>query len=159
MIRKEAWPFYRTISGVRLCWELEEPKGPKGPKHQSTSKVADPRAREGKRWYAFGHLARTGPPGGGPWILPHWWEGLGTRYPKGATDRATSPRPQRASVVTLVKINRGPPWSLTVPGPQGDGPRHHGHHVEGRGMHFLMGVPDRAPAARFRVPSQGPFLS
>ena len=25
---KEAWPFYRTISGVRLCWELEEPKGP-----------------------------------------------------------------------------------------------------------------------------------
>jgi len=29
-IRKEAWPFYRTIAGVRLCWELEEPKGPKG---------------------------------------------------------------------------------------------------------------------------------
>jgi len=30
VIRKEAWPFYRTISGVRLCWELEKPKGPKG---------------------------------------------------------------------------------------------------------------------------------
>ena len=30
VIRKEAWPFYRTISGVRLCWELEQPKGPKG---------------------------------------------------------------------------------------------------------------------------------
>ena len=30
MIRKEAWPFYRTISGVRLCWELEKPQGPKG---------------------------------------------------------------------------------------------------------------------------------
>ena len=30
MIREEAWPFHRTISGVRLCWELEEPKGPKG---------------------------------------------------------------------------------------------------------------------------------
>ena len=29
-IRKEAWSFYRTSSGVRLCWELEEPKGPKG---------------------------------------------------------------------------------------------------------------------------------
>ena len=29
MIRKEAWPFYRTISGVRLSWELEEPEGPK----------------------------------------------------------------------------------------------------------------------------------
>ena len=27
---KEAWSFYRTISGVRLCWELEEPQGPKG---------------------------------------------------------------------------------------------------------------------------------
>ena len=30
VIRKEAWPFYRTISGVGLCWDLEEPKGPKG---------------------------------------------------------------------------------------------------------------------------------
>ena len=30
MIRKEAWPFYRTISGVRLYWVLEQPKGPKG---------------------------------------------------------------------------------------------------------------------------------
>ena len=30
VIRKEAWPFYRKMSGVRLCWELEEPKGPKG---------------------------------------------------------------------------------------------------------------------------------
>ena len=30
VIRKKAWPFYRTISGVRLCWELEEAKGPKG---------------------------------------------------------------------------------------------------------------------------------
>ena len=31
VIRNEAWSFYRTSSGVRLCWELEEPKGPKGP--------------------------------------------------------------------------------------------------------------------------------
>ena len=30
VIRKEALPFYRTLSGVRLCWELEEPKGHKG---------------------------------------------------------------------------------------------------------------------------------
>ena len=30
VIQKEAWSFYRTISGVHLCWELEEPKGPKG---------------------------------------------------------------------------------------------------------------------------------
>jgi len=36
VIRKEAWPFYRTISGVRLCWELEEPKGPNGPCTPST---------------------------------------------------------------------------------------------------------------------------
>ena len=28
VIRAEAWSLYRTISGVRLCWELEEPKGP-----------------------------------------------------------------------------------------------------------------------------------
>ena len=31
VILKEAWPFYRTILGVRLCWELEEDKEPKGP--------------------------------------------------------------------------------------------------------------------------------
>ena len=30
VIRKDAWHFYRKISGVRLCRELEEPKGPKG---------------------------------------------------------------------------------------------------------------------------------
>ena len=30
VIRKEAYSFYGTISGVRLCWELEEPQGPKG---------------------------------------------------------------------------------------------------------------------------------
>ena len=29
VIQKEAWSFYRTLSGVRLCWELEEPQGPK----------------------------------------------------------------------------------------------------------------------------------
>jgi len=31
LIRKEAWLFYRTSSGVRLCWEFEEAKGPQGP--------------------------------------------------------------------------------------------------------------------------------
>ena len=30
VIRKEAWLFCRTSSGVRLCWELEEPTGPQG---------------------------------------------------------------------------------------------------------------------------------
>ena len=33
MIRKEAWSFYRTISVVRICGELEEPKGPQGRSH------------------------------------------------------------------------------------------------------------------------------
>jgi len=28
VIRKDAWPFCRTSSGVRLCWELEQPQGP-----------------------------------------------------------------------------------------------------------------------------------
>ena len=30
VIRKEAWPSYRTISSVRLCWELEQPQRPEG---------------------------------------------------------------------------------------------------------------------------------
>jgi hypothetical protein len=30
VIRKEAWSCCRTISSVRLCWKLEEPKGTKG---------------------------------------------------------------------------------------------------------------------------------
>ena len=29
VIRKDAWPFYGTIFGVRLSWMLEESKGPK----------------------------------------------------------------------------------------------------------------------------------
>jgi len=29
VIRKEEWSSYRKKSGVRLCWELEESKGPK----------------------------------------------------------------------------------------------------------------------------------
>ena len=29
VIRKEAWLFCRTSPGVRLCWELEEPRRPK----------------------------------------------------------------------------------------------------------------------------------
>ena len=30
VIRRQAWLFCRASSGVCLCWELEEPKGPKG---------------------------------------------------------------------------------------------------------------------------------
>ena len=42
MIKKEVWPFYRTISSVRLCWELEEPKGPEGPKGTSVIRNSAP---------------------------------------------------------------------------------------------------------------------
>ena len=50
VIRKEAWPFYRSVPGVRLCWELEEPRGPKGPKRNATTlKHCDPtQAKTGK---------------------------------------------------------------------------------------------------------------
>jgi len=37
--------------------------------------------------------------------------------------------------------------------------RHQGHRLEGLGLHYLKGVPDRAPAALPRVPSQRPFPS
>ena len=30
VIRKEAWPFYRMISSVRLCWEIEKSEGSQG---------------------------------------------------------------------------------------------------------------------------------
>ena len=46
--RKEAWPFYRTISGVRRCWELEKPKGPDGRvRSQSSLKVLTSREAGG----------------------------------------------------------------------------------------------------------------
>ena len=46
VIRKEAWPVYRTSSGVRLCWELEQPEGPTGSHSMSlpaTCGIAVPR--------------------------------------------------------------------------------------------------------------------
>ena len=42
VIRKEAWLFYRTSFGVRLCWELEEPKGPTGSHCEATPACCDP---------------------------------------------------------------------------------------------------------------------
>ena len=35
-LRSSEFPAEPTSSGVRLCWELEKPKGPKGPKRQAT---------------------------------------------------------------------------------------------------------------------------
>ena len=57
VIRKEAWPFCRKKSGVRLCWELEEPEGPleepegpfeepEGPKGDTLADCRDPLYRE-----------------------------------------------------------------------------------------------------------------
>ena len=47
---EEAWSFYKTISCVRLCWELEEPKGPKGQSSKAPKPLAarrEPSALEG----------------------------------------------------------------------------------------------------------------
>jgi len=43
--RKEAWSFCRKQSGVRLCWELEEPKGPKGQTERASERERE-RERE-----------------------------------------------------------------------------------------------------------------
>ena len=51
VVRKEAWLFCRGTSGVRLCWELEEPEGPKGVTLKS---VVTPACSS-----AFWHLQRT----------------------------------------------------------------------------------------------------
>ena len=51
--RKEAWPFYRTISGVRLCWGIEEPKGPEGPQGVNAPRtcVNAPRTSQDKQYF------------------------------------------------------------------------------------------------------------
>ena len=56
MIRTEAWSFYRTISGVRLCWELEELKGPKGCK-VTLRKVTLLKSRNRRLYSLLGVLA------------------------------------------------------------------------------------------------------
>jgi len=38
VIRKEAWLLCRTSSGIRLCWEIEERKAPKGRHARQTSR-------------------------------------------------------------------------------------------------------------------------
>ena len=57
MIRKEAWSFYRTISGVRLSWKLERPKGPEGPK----CFLCSPFYGKACRWAKLGELKPKGP--------------------------------------------------------------------------------------------------
>ena len=49
VIRKEAWSFYRKKSGVRLCWELEEPQGPEG----TRGCLVDKNFREGNSFRVY----------------------------------------------------------------------------------------------------------
>ena len=67
MTRKEAWPFYRTISDVRLCRELEKPKGPKIDSLKPSRRgrhVDTARARLGRltSWGVQGYLAHKNQP-------------------------------------------------------------------------------------------------
>jgi len=75
-------PFYRTISGVRLYWVLEEPKGPKGPPgvqwsrltFYSTSLIPKPiwksmPRREGPILEEEEHRERAHLPGKGVWPI------------------------------------------------------------------------------------------
>ena len=54
VIRKEPWPFYRTISGVRPCWELDL-------KGRVASEAGSLRAGQGYLSYKKTHLPRTLP--------------------------------------------------------------------------------------------------
>jgi len=57
--RKEAWSFYRTISGVRLWWELEEPKGPKcacGARARESGDLLPTSQRQRRTCYALCHI-------------------------------------------------------------------------------------------------------
>ena len=48
VIQKEAWLCCRTCSGVRLCWELEEPQGPRYPiENHHLAASREPSALEG----------------------------------------------------------------------------------------------------------------
>ena len=62
VIRKEAWSFYRTISDVRLCWELEESKGPKGNLRlmSKSGRNRNPQLAEGVTFHRTKDLCRIG---------------------------------------------------------------------------------------------------
>jgi len=65
VIRKEAWLFCRTNSGVRLCWELEAPNGPKGPSHHDLASRGAQKLRQWSRPHALtvqGYLAHKKQP-------------------------------------------------------------------------------------------------
>ena len=66
VIRKESWSFFRTIFGVRLCWELEEPKGPNG---RGWAGAARPEA--GRSYRAASLIGKCPPPLGPPYAHRH----------------------------------------------------------------------------------------
>ena len=61
VIRKEAWPFCRRSSGVRLCWEPEGPKGPKGPKGPTGPIQGSLRGTDARNIPVQGYLAHAKP--------------------------------------------------------------------------------------------------
>ena len=65
VIRKEAWPFYRTSSGVRLFWQLAEPKRPKGRADEGQSHLEEERPASG----LHGYLAHMVILGGGRFLM------------------------------------------------------------------------------------------
>ena len=68
MIRKDAWPFNRTISGVRLCWELEEPKGPEGFELKIESLGSRVRGSGCRVYNELEHFRGVGVPLPGVWL-------------------------------------------------------------------------------------------
>ena len=64
--QKVAWLFYRNSSSVRLCWELEEPKGPKGPSqsaHPEQGRICgQPRYVRGRRHLRYRGTSLKEPP-------------------------------------------------------------------------------------------------
>ena len=66
MIRKEAWSFYKTISCVRLCWELGKPTGPEGlqlrvpsPEQNEIGNLLPRNQRQRRTCYALCHILYT----------------------------------------------------------------------------------------------------
>ena len=67
VVGRVSWPFYRTSSGVRLCWKLEEPKGPKG--SVAPGCVSGPCGRGGDREW-WGQPSGRAPPQGRGGLTP-----------------------------------------------------------------------------------------
>ena len=96
MIRKAAGPFYRTISGVRLCLELEEPQGPKGLDESEDEAAGAASGQKRPKKAKKGKGAARG----SEWKHFVDWEEEGLGYPR---NRTTFPQDDRG-----VRSLRGP---------------------------------------------------